>query len=167
MRRREDLKAILQRGSKVTLLSPRTIGRVPVAQVLEVHFERYFLRPSKILSGFFAKPIGSKFSPLDFPHNGKVYHGIEASDLLHARRNIRMFEISDFSKISGVSVKTLRFYDQLGLLKPARTDETTGYRYYTAEPLLRLHRILAYKDLGFALDQIRIMPDEGVPTVQR
>ncbi|CAG5081518.1 Transcriptional regulator, MerR family [Thermobacillus xylanilyticus] len=55
-----------------------------------------------------------------------------------------MFKISEFSKISRVSVKTLRYYDQLGLLKPARTDEATGYRYYTAEQLIRLHRILAY-----------------------
>lgn len=77
-----------------------------------------------------------------------------------------MFKISDFSKISRVSVKTLRYYDQLGLLKPARTDETTGYRYYAADQLFRLHRILAYKDLGFTLDQIRTMLDEDVSTEQ-
>jgi DNA-binding transcriptional MerR regulator len=73
---------------------------------------------------------------------------------------MRMFKISEFSKISRVSVKTLRYYDQLGLLKPARTDEATGYRYYTAEQLIRLHRILAYKDLGFTLEQIGGMLDE-------
>lgn len=77
-----------------------------------------------------------------------------------------MFKISEFSKISRVSVKTLRYYDQLGLLKPARTDGMTGYRYYTAEQLFRLHRILAHKDLGFTLDQIRTMLDEEVSTEQ-
>ncbi|ADG05308.1 MerR family transcriptional regulator [Kyrpidia tusciae] len=55
-----------------------------------------------------------------------------------------MFKISEFSKIIRVSVKTLRYYDRLGLLRPARTDDVTGYRYYTADQLFRLHRILAY-----------------------
>ena len=73
-----------------------------------------------------------------------------------------MFKISEFSKISRVSVKTLRYYDRLGLLKPARTDGATGYRYYTADQLYRLHRILAYKDLGFTLEQIGEMLDEHV-----
>ncbi|AEI41964.1 MerR family transcriptional regulator [Paenibacillus mucilaginosus] len=65
-----------------------------------------------------------------------------------------MFKISDFSKLSRVSVKTLRYYDQIGLLRPAHTDGDSGYRYYTADQLYRLHRILAFKDLGFTLEQI-------------
>ncbi len=48
----------------------------------------------------------------------------------------------------------LRHYDQLGLLKPAQIDPNTAYRYYTADQLPRLHRILALKDLGFSLAQI-------------
>ncbi|UUZ91397.1 MerR family transcriptional regulator [Paenibacillus sp. P25] len=71
-----------------------------------------------------------------------------------------MFKISDFSKLSRVSVKTLRFYDQIGSLKPQHTDEHSGYRYYTADQLYRLHRILAFKDLGFTLEQIGSMLDE-------
>jgi len=54
-----------------------------------------------------------------------------------------MFKIGDFSKLSLVSVKALRYYDELGLLRPARVDEFTGYRYYSASQLGRLHRILA------------------------
>lgn len=66
-----------------------------------------------------------------------------------------MFKIGDFSRLSQVSVKALRYYDQRDLLKPAHTDPFTSYRYYTAEQLPRLNRILALKDLGLSLDQIR------------
>lgn len=65
-----------------------------------------------------------------------------------------MIRIGDFSKLSRVTVKTLRYYDQVGLLKPARVDEFTGYRYYTYEQLPRLNRILTLKDLGFSLEEI-------------
>ena len=65
-----------------------------------------------------------------------------------------MFKIGDFSKLSCVSVKTLRYYDELGLLKPAHVDHFTGYRYYLANQLPQLNRILALKDLGFSLEQI-------------
>lgn len=77
-----------------------------------------------------------------------------------------MFKISEFSKLSQVPAKTLRFYDQLELLKPAYTDPQSGYRYYTSDQLLVLHRILVFKDLGFTLEQIRqllhddVSPDE-------
>jgi DNA-binding transcriptional MerR regulator len=64
-----------------------------------------------------------------------------------------MFKIGDFSKLSRVSVKTLRYYDELGLLKPAHVDHFTGYRYYSADQLPQLNRILALKDLGFSLEQ--------------
>jgi DNA-binding transcriptional MerR regulator len=65
-----------------------------------------------------------------------------------------MIRIGDFSKLSRVTVKTLRYYDEVGLLKPARVDNFTGYRYYTFEQLPRLNRILALKDLGFSLEEI-------------
>ena len=65
-----------------------------------------------------------------------------------------MFKIGEFSKFSQVTVKTLRHYDELGLLKPAKVDRFTGYRYYSASQLPRLNRILALKDLGLSLDQI-------------
>src|SRR5438046_710646 len=65
-----------------------------------------------------------------------------------------MLKISHFARIGRVSIKTLRYYDSVGLLKPARVDDLTGYRYYTSEQLPRLHHILALKDLGFSLQQI-------------
>src|SRR5574341_471599 len=65
-----------------------------------------------------------------------------------------MIRIGDFSKLSRVSVKTLRYYDEMGLLKPVEVDRFTGYRYYEFDQLPRLHRILALKDLGFSLEEI-------------
>jgi predicted transcriptional regulator YdeE/DNA-binding transcriptional MerR regulator len=66
-----------------------------------------------------------------------------------------MLKIGDFSKLAQISVKTLRYYGNLGLLKPAWIDRFTGYRYYTLDQLPRLNRILALKDLGFTLEQIQ------------
>jgi effector-binding domain-containing protein len=75
-----------------------------------------------------------------------------------------MFKIGEFSKLSHVTVKTLRYYDQIGLLKPAGVDRWTSYRYYSADQLPRLNRILALKDLGLSLDQIvRLLDDELSP----
>ncbi|MEL7035766.1 MAG: MerR family transcriptional regulator [Cyanobacteria bacterium J06592_8] len=77
-----------------------------------------------------------------------------------------MLKIGDFSKLSQVSVKALRLYDQMGLLKPAHVDDQNGYRYYSAEQLPRLNRILAFKDLGFSLEQISQLLDEQASIVQ-
>jgi DNA-binding transcriptional MerR regulator len=71
-----------------------------------------------------------------------------------------VFKIGDFSKLSMVSVKALRYYDERGLLKPARVDEFTGYRYYSASQLTRLNRILAMKDMGLSLEQIALLLDK-------
>ena len=71
-----------------------------------------------------------------------------------------MFKIGDFSRLSLVSVKALRYYDELGLLKPARVDEFTGYRYYSASQLTRLNRMLAMKDMGLSLEQIALLLDK-------
>ncbi len=77
-----------------------------------------------------------------------------------------MFKIGDFSKLSQVSVKTLRFYDELGLLKPVEVDRFTSYRYYSADQLPRLHRILALKDLGLSLEEIGQLLDDDLPTAE-
>lgn len=72
-----------------------------------------------------------------------------------------MFRIGEFSKIAQVSGRLLRYYDEIGLLYPEFIDSQTGYRYYTADQLPRLNRILALKDLGFTLDQIaNLLGDE-------
>src|SRR5262245_57122485 len=65
-----------------------------------------------------------------------------------------MFKIGDFSRIARVSARLLRFYDEIGLLKPAHADAQTGYRFYTVAQLAQLNRITVLKDLGFSLEQI-------------
>lgn len=77
-----------------------------------------------------------------------------------------MYKISDFSRLCQVSPKTLRYYDEVGLLKPASIDPFTAYRYYEISQLPRLNRILALKDLGFRLDQIGSILDEGLSSEQ-
>jgi DNA-binding transcriptional MerR regulator len=71
-----------------------------------------------------------------------------------------LFRIGDFSKISQVSVRMLRHYDQLGLLRPGHVDPWTGYRYYTVEQLARLNRIVALNGLGLTLQQIHDLLDK-------
>mgnify|MGYP000426261962 CR=1 FL=1 len=66
-----------------------------------------------------------------------------------------MFKIGEFSKLSRISIRMLRHYDAIGLLAPARVDECTGYRSYRAKQFARLNRIVALKELGFTLDQVR------------
>jgi DNA-binding transcriptional MerR regulator/predicted transcriptional regulator YdeE len=77
-----------------------------------------------------------------------------------------MLKIGEFSKLVQVSVPTLRYYDQVGLLKPVEVDRSTGYRYYSASQLPRLHRILALKGLGFSLEQIAAVLAEGLTPEQ-
>lgn len=73
-----------------------------------------------------------------------------------------MLKIGDFSKLAHVTVKTLRHYAELGLLQPVWTERYSGYRYYSLDQLPRLNRILALKDLGFSLEQIRAMLDANL-----
>lgn len=65
-----------------------------------------------------------------------------------------MIKIGEFAKLGCVSVKALRHYDRLELLKPAKVDYYTGYRYYALEQLQRLNEILLFKLMGFSLDKV-------------
>lgn len=77
-----------------------------------------------------------------------------------------MFKIGDFSKLTSVSVKMLRHYNDIGLLLPAQVDESTGYRFYTADQLPRLNRIIALKELGFSLEQVKTLLDQPLSAEQ-
>lgn len=66
-----------------------------------------------------------------------------------------MLKIGEFARLAGVTVKTLRYYARLGLLKPARVDRFTGYRYYTEEQREALERIREMQALGFTLEQVK------------
>ena len=62
--------------------------------------------------------------------------------------------IKEFARLSGVSVRTLHYYDQIGLLRPAAVDAQTGYRFYDETSLLRMQEILFYRELDFPLKSI-------------
>jgi DNA-binding transcriptional MerR regulator/effector-binding domain-containing protein len=70
-----------------------------------------------------------------------------------------MFSIGEFARLGTVSIRTLRHYDEIGLLPPAKVDPQTGYRGYTAEQLRLLNRIVALKELGLSLTQARQLLD--------
>ena len=63
-------------------------------------------------------------------------------------------QIKEFAEISGVSVRTLHYYDEIGLLPPAFVERATGYRYYDKNSLLRMQEILFYRELDFSLKSI-------------
>lgn len=73
-----------------------------------------------------------------------------------------MLKIGDLSKLANVTVKALRLYADMGLLRPAWIDRFTGYRYYSLDQLPRLNRILALKDLGLSLEQIQRVLDANL-----
>ena len=62
--------------------------------------------------------------------------------------------IKEFAGFTGVSVRTLHYYDEIGLLAPAYVDKTTGYRYYDEKSLIRMQEILFYRELDFSLKSI-------------
>jgi len=66
------------------------------------------------------------------------------------------YSVNKLSKMSGVSARTLRYYDTIGLLKPMRI-EFSGYRFYGQEKVTRLQQILIFKELGFSLEQIKAL----------
>ncbi|MBQ8515105.1 MAG: MerR family transcriptional regulator [Ruminococcus sp.] len=66
-----------------------------------------------------------------------------------------MYKIGELSKLCRIPVKTLRYYDSMGLLPPDQIDKFTGYRYYSAAKLSDCYRILALKEPGFILEEIK------------
>lgn len=65
-----------------------------------------------------------------------------------------MYRIGMFSKLGRVTIKTLRHYDETGLLIPAKVDEENNYRYYTTAQLFRLNEIVALRQMGFSIPEI-------------
>ena len=70
------------------------------------------------------------------------------------------FLISEFAKLRGININSLRYYEKLGLLKPAYIDENTGYRYYSAEQLPLLNKIILCIQLGIPLKEMLSCMDE-------
>lgn len=77
-----------------------------------------------------------------------------------------MLKIGDFARLGRVSIRMLRHYDEIGLLEPASVDPWSGHRGYSAGQLARLNRIVAFKELGLTLDQVRTVLAEDVSAEQ-
>lgn len=71
--------------------------------------------------------------------------------------------IGDFARLGNVSVRALRFYDAIGLLRPLHVDPDSGFRHYGPGQISRLHRIRVFQDLGFSLARIREMLRRDLP----
>ena len=71
-----------------------------------------------------------------------------------------MFKIGEFSKLTQVSIRMLRYYDEAGLLKPAEIDKWTGYRMYSVEQIPILNRIIYLRDSGFNVSEIAAALDK-------
>ena len=77
-----------------------------------------------------------------------------------------MFSIGEFARHGRVSVRMLRHYDAIGLLRPVKVDADTGYRLYAAGQLADLNRVIALKDLGFTLNQVQAILAEQVTAAE-
>jgi len=77
-------------------------------------------------------------------------------------------KIGEFSKLCQVTIKTLRHYEEVGILVPAEVDQWTGYRFYNVEQLKEMTEIQRLKQLGFSLEEIRFMQEDGLthPTAE-
>lgn len=80
-----------------------------------------------------------------------------------------MFRIGDFSKMSKTTIKALRYYDEIGLLKPEHIDPFTGYRFYTSAQLMALHQIQAFRQIGLSIDEIQciLAGEEPMPILEK
>lgn len=65
-----------------------------------------------------------------------------------------VYKIGDFSNIVNISIRTLRYYDDIGLLKPEIVDKFTNYRYYTEDNVVEARFIVLLKEVGFTLQEI-------------
>ncbi|MEQ8674844.1 MAG: MerR family transcriptional regulator [Aggregatilineales bacterium] len=75
-----------------------------------------------------------------------------------------MFTVGDFARLAQVSKRLLRYYDEIDLFKPNRIEPSSGYRFYSAEQMADFNRILALKELGLSLDQIRQALNDHIST---
>ena len=66
-----------------------------------------------------------------------------------------MYKIGDFSKMSKVTIKALRYYEKEGLLIPSCIDEANGYRYYESNQLVDISKIISLKQIGLSLNEIK------------
>ncbi|MCP1101838.1 DNA-binding transcriptional MerR regulator [Aequitasia blattaphilus] len=88
-------------------------------------------------------------------------------DIVCKREEEVRYRIGTFAGMNHVTIKTLRYYDEIGLLEPAYVETESGYRYYTSAQLPILHQILALRDMGLALEEIKkILKEQGEISIE-
>ena len=85
----------------------------------------------------------------------KYLHMNERHEPFEEKTEASLLRIGMFANINRVTIKTLRYYEEQGLLKPAFVDRENGYRYYEAGQGYELHRIRALKNMGFSMEEIK------------
>ena len=75
-----------------------------------------------------------------------------------------MLKIGTFSRIANVSIRLLHYYNEIGLFEPAHIDTESGYRFYKTAQIKDLNKIIALRDLGLTLEQIKIYVDNDLST---
>lgn len=80
--------------------------------------------------------------------------------MIVAKGEKSMYRIGEFSYLFELSIKTLRYYDEIDLFKPSYKDPFTGYRYYSENQKAELEKILRLKDYGFTLEEIKQLKKE-------
>jgi DNA-binding transcriptional MerR regulator len=71
-------------------------------------------------------------------------------------------KIGEIAEFFNISQKAIRLYEKKGIIKPAKTDKTTGYRYYTVDQVKQLNALIELKALGFSLDEIKNIMEDGI-----
>ncbi len=99
-----------------------------------------------------------RIKPVDSPLAGGSKMGWQA------REGKRLYRIGEFSKMAMTTVKTLRYYDEIGLLKPEAVDDFTGYRLYSGAQLAQLHRIQSLRQAGLTVGEVQGIVSGGDAT---
>jgi DNA-binding transcriptional MerR regulator len=76
------------------------------------------------------------------------------------------FKIGEIADMFDISVRALHLYDKMQLFKPEYIDESTGYRYYSADQVQKLNTILSFKKIGFSLTEIKMLFDNNLNAME-
>lgn len=80
-----------------------------------------------------------------------------AIEKMRAKEEQLIFRIGEFSKLTQVSIRMLRYYDEMDIFKPAEIDHDTGYRLYSVEQIPDLHKIIFLRDIGFQVSEMAVI----------
>jgi len=88
-----------------------------------------------------------------------LYSLVNSNDTLIKKWGCEMLKIKEFSNLCKCSVHTLRYYDEIGLLKPLVVDDKSHYRFYKKEQVLVYMEIKQFQEIGFSIQEIKLLCD--------